>query len=168
MHPNYFTRSTGTVTAPRSTRRGWRWSLSENHLSTAANDARSSAVFSARKSPQRISENTPPAFPSLRPCIWPRLLRLATKGFSDRLLTRAGLLARGSSYYSRLPGPPTLILPLEEGGMGGGGPVATREVRPHSQRRDRKGVAPFSLCPNLCVLCAESKAAAKPKSREFW
>src|SRR3989442_11856767 len=25
-------------------------------------------------------------FSGLRPCIWPRLLRLATKGFSDRLL----------------------------------------------------------------------------------
>jgi len=64
--------------------------------------------------------------------------------------------------------PPTLALPLEGGGMGGGEPVAYREVRPHSQRRDRKGVAPFSLCPNLCVVCAESKAGAKPKSREFW
>src|SRR5438093_12225410 len=33
-------------------------------------------------------------------------------------------------------------------------PLAYREVRPHSQRRDRKAVAPFSLFTILCVLCA--------------
>ena len=46
--------------------------------STAANDPRLSASFSARKNPQRIPVNTPPVFPGLRPCISPHLLRLVT------------------------------------------------------------------------------------------
>ncbi len=62
-------------------------SLSDIDLSTAANDPRTSASFSARKNPQRISANTPPVFPGLRPRIWPHLLRLVTKAMSDRLLT---------------------------------------------------------------------------------
>src|SRR5712692_3938833 len=61
-------------------------SLSDIDLSTAANDPRTSASFSARKNPQRISANTPPVFPGLRPRIWPHLLRLVTKAMSDRLL----------------------------------------------------------------------------------
>ena len=40
------------------------------------------------KNPQRIPANTPPVFPSLRPRIWPHLLRLVTKAMSDRLLAR--------------------------------------------------------------------------------
>jgi len=56
--------------------------------STTANDPRPSASFSARKNPQRISVNTLPVFPSLRPCIWPWLLRLVTKAMSDRFLAR--------------------------------------------------------------------------------
>ena len=55
-------------------------SLSGIALSTAANDARPSASFSARKNPQRIPANTLPVFPSLRPRIWPHLLCLVTKG----------------------------------------------------------------------------------------
>ena len=61
-------------------------SLSDIDRSTAANDPRSSASFSARKNPQRISANTLPVFPGLRPRIWSRLLGLATKAMSDRLL----------------------------------------------------------------------------------
>ncbi|TKS64640.1 MAG: hypothetical protein EWM73_00218 [Nitrospira sp.] len=61
-------------------------SLSHIDLSTAANDLRLSASFSARKNPQRIPANTPPVFPGLRPCIWPHLLRLVTKVMPDRLL----------------------------------------------------------------------------------
>src|SRR5207245_9174277 len=61
-------------------------SLSDIDLSTAANDPRPSASFSARKNPQRIPANTPPVFPGLRPRIWPHLLRLVTKAMSDRLL----------------------------------------------------------------------------------
>jgi exopolyphosphatase/guanosine-5'-triphosphate,3'-diphosphate pyrophosphatase len=55
-------------------------SLSDVDLSTAANDPRPSASFSARKNPQRIPANTPPVFPGLRPRIWPQLLRLVTNG----------------------------------------------------------------------------------------
>jgi hypothetical protein len=55
-------------------------SLSDIDLSTAANDLRSSASFSARKNPQWIPANTPPVFPGLRPRIWPHLLRLVTNG----------------------------------------------------------------------------------------
>ncbi len=62
-------------------------SLSDIDRSTAANDLQPSASFSALKNPQRIPVNTPPVFPSLRPCIWLYLLRLATKAMSDRLLT---------------------------------------------------------------------------------
>ena len=55
-------------------------SLSDTDLSTAANDPRPSASFSARKNPQRIPANTPPVFPGLRPRIWPHLPRLVTNG----------------------------------------------------------------------------------------
>jgi hypothetical protein len=55
-------------------------SLSDIDRSTAANDPRPSASFSARKNPQRIPANTPPVFPGLRPRIWPHLLRLVTNG----------------------------------------------------------------------------------------
>ena len=55
-------------------------SLSDIDLSTAANDPRPSASFSARKNPQCIPANTPPVFPGLRPRIWPHLLRLVTNG----------------------------------------------------------------------------------------
>ena len=61
-------------------------SLSDIDRSTAANDPRPSASFSARKNPQCIPANTPPVFPGLRPRIWPHLLRLVTKAMSDRLL----------------------------------------------------------------------------------
>lgn len=40
-----------------------------HHHSTAANDSRPSASFSARKSPQPIPANTLPGFSNLRPCI---------------------------------------------------------------------------------------------------
>ena len=65
-------------------------SLSDIDRSTAANDARPSASFSARKNPQRIPANTPPVFPGLRPRIWPHLLRLVTNAMSDRLLGQRG------------------------------------------------------------------------------
>ncbi len=55
-------------------------SLSDSDLSTAANDPRPSASFSARNNPQRIPANTPPVFPGLRPRSWPHLLRLVTNG----------------------------------------------------------------------------------------
>src|ERR1700675_4262862 len=74
-------------------------SLSDIDRSTAANDPRPSASFSARKNPQCIPANTPPVFPDLRPRIWPHLLRLATKAMSDRLLLW-GFLA-GESYWQR-------------------------------------------------------------------
>src|SRR5688500_10608325 len=83
-------------------------SLSESCYSTAANDLQTSASFSARNSPgrltisaartnmvrlirrtvrpQRIPANTPPVFSSLRPRICQHLLCLATKDDSDRLL----------------------------------------------------------------------------------
>jgi len=61
-------------------------SLSDTHCSTAANDPRPSASFSARKNPRCIPANTPPVFPGLAPLIWPHLLRLVTKAMSDRLL----------------------------------------------------------------------------------
>ena len=64
-------------------------SLSDIGRSTAANDPRPSASFSAQKNPQRIPANTPPVFPGLRPCIWPHLLRLVTKAMPDRLLVSA-------------------------------------------------------------------------------
>src|SRR6266850_4604366 len=72
-------RLTRPISSPRS--------LSDINFSTAANDPRPSASFSARKNPQRIPANTPPVFPGLRPRIWPHLLRLVTKAMSDRLLT---------------------------------------------------------------------------------
>ena len=53
--------------------------------STAANDPRPSASFSARKNPQRTPVNTPPVFPGLRPCISPQLLRLVTDSHVDWL-----------------------------------------------------------------------------------
>jgi plastocyanin len=53
-------------------------SLPDIDLSTVANDPRPSASFSAPKNPQCIPARTPPVFPSLRPCIWPHLLRLVT------------------------------------------------------------------------------------------
>ena len=56
------------------------WSLSDIDRSAAANDPRPSALYSARKNPRCIPANTPPVFSDLRPCIWPRLLRLATDG----------------------------------------------------------------------------------------
>ena len=61
-------------------------SLSDIDRSTAANDLRPSASFSAQKNPQCIPVNTPPVFPGLRPRIRPHLLRLVTKAMSDRLL----------------------------------------------------------------------------------
>ncbi len=62
-------------------------SLSDIDRSTAANDPRLSASFSARKNPHRIpAANTPPVFPGLAPLIWPHLLRLVTNAMSDRLL----------------------------------------------------------------------------------
>ena len=61
-------------------------SLSDIDRSTMANDPQPSASFSARKNPQCIPANTLPVFSGLRPCIWPRLLRLVTKAMSDRLL----------------------------------------------------------------------------------
>ena len=60
--------------------------LTDIDRSTAANDPRPSASFSAMKNPQRIPVNTPPVFLGLPPCIWPHLLRLVTKAMSDRLL----------------------------------------------------------------------------------
>jgi len=56
------------------------WSRSDIDRSAAANDPRPSALYSARKNPRCIPANTPPVFSDLRPCIWPRLLRLATDG----------------------------------------------------------------------------------------
>ncbi len=53
-------------------------SLSDVGLSTAANELRPSASFSAQKNLQCIPANTPPVFPSLRPRTRPHLLRLAT------------------------------------------------------------------------------------------
>jgi len=73
-------------------------SLSDIDLSTAANDPRPSASFSARKNPQRIPANTPPVFPSLRPCIWPHLLRLVTKVMPDRLLP----VSMGTPFLRRI------------------------------------------------------------------
>ena len=53
-------------------------SLSDIAHSTAANNARASALFSTPKNPQRIPANTPPVFRGLRSRICPRLLRLVT------------------------------------------------------------------------------------------
>jgi hypothetical protein len=73
--------------------------------STAANDPRSSASFSALKNPQRIPVNTPPVFLGLRPCIWSHLIRLVTKAMSDRLLAKIreqpGSLGFSSSFVGR-------------------------------------------------------------------
>jgi len=55
-------------------------SLSDIGHTTETNDPPPSSSFCARKKPQRISANTRPVFPDLRPCIWPHLLRLDTKG----------------------------------------------------------------------------------------
>jgi hypothetical protein len=54
-------------------------SLTDMGHSTAANDSRPSALFSARKNPQRIPANTLPVFPGLWPRIWPPVLRLVAK-----------------------------------------------------------------------------------------
>ena len=81
-------RLTRPISSPRS--------LSDINLSTAANDPRPSASFSARKNPQRIPANTPPVFPGLRPRIWPHLLRLVTKAMSDRLLDFSSSPREGS------------------------------------------------------------------------
>ena len=52
-----------------------------------------------------IPANTPPVFSSLRPRIWQRLLRLATKDYSDRLLPHAscGLGLLGSDHTIQPP-----------------------------------------------------------------
>src|SRR5467141_3625828 len=76
-------------------------SLSDIDRSTAANDPRPSASFSARKNPQRIPANTPPVFPGLRPRIWPHLLRLVTKAMSDRLLARKARQTESDSASPR-------------------------------------------------------------------
>jgi exopolyphosphatase/pppGpp-phosphohydrolase len=55
-------------------------SLSDADLSTAANDPRPFASFSAQKKSQRIPANTLPVFLGLRPRIWPHFFRLATNG----------------------------------------------------------------------------------------
>jgi hypothetical protein len=55
-------------------------SLADIVTSTAANDPQPSASFSAQKNPQCFPANIPPAFPGLRPCILPQLLRLVTNG----------------------------------------------------------------------------------------
>ena len=69
-------------------------SLSDIDLSTAANDARASALFSATTNPQRIPANTPPVSRGLRSCICRRPLRLATNGNAGQapLRTRHGQL----------------------------------------------------------------------------
>ena len=63
-------------------------SLSKSCHSSAAHDPQASASCSAQKNPQRIPANTLPVFSSLRPRICRRLLRLATKDYSDRLLRK--------------------------------------------------------------------------------
>ena len=60
--------------------------LSDIDRSTAANDLRPSASFSAPKNPHCIPVNTLPVFHGLRPCSSPYLLCLATKAMSDRFL----------------------------------------------------------------------------------
>ena len=52
--------------------------LSDIALSTAVNDPRPSASYSARKNPQCIPANALPVFPGLRPHIWTHLVRLVT------------------------------------------------------------------------------------------
>ena len=64
-------------------------SLSDIDLSTAANDARASALFSAPTNPQRIPANTPPVFRGLRSCICRRPLRLVTNGNAGQAPLRA-------------------------------------------------------------------------------
>ena len=76
-------------------------SLSDIDRSTAANDPRSSASFSAQKNPQRIPASTLPVFPGLRPRIWSCLLRLATKAMSDRLLIWTSLSSSSSCHCGR-------------------------------------------------------------------
>ena len=46
-------------------------------------------------------------------------------------------------------------------------PVATREVRPHLQRRDRKGFAPFSLCPSLSRVCRMNVGRRQTEVKRF-
>ncbi len=46
-------------------------------------------------------------------------------------------------------------------------PVAFREVRPHSQRRDRKGIAPFSLDPSLFRNCLLNVDAGRAEVKSF-
>jgi hypothetical protein len=70
-------------------------SLSDMDHSTAANDPRPSASFSARNNPQCIPVNTPPVVPGLRPRIWPHLLRHVTKVMSNRLLGHPAQSAAG-------------------------------------------------------------------------
>jgi hypothetical protein len=77
-------------------------SLPDIDRSTEANDPRPSASFSARENPQCIPANTPPVFPSLRPRIWPHLLRLVTKAMSDRLLGRLDEAIRRQHAVQRL------------------------------------------------------------------
>jgi hypothetical protein len=64
----------------RRNRRSGARSPSDIDPSTAAKDAGPYGSFSARKNPQRIAANTPPAFSRLRPRIWSCLLRLVTNG----------------------------------------------------------------------------------------
>ena len=56
------------------------WSLSDIDLSTAANDARATALFSSPTNHHRIPANTPPVSRGLRSCICRRLLLLMTNG----------------------------------------------------------------------------------------
>lgn len=46
-------------------------------------------------------------------------------------------------------------------------PVAFREVRPHSQRRDRKGIAPFSLDPSLFRNCLLNVDTGRAEVKSF-
>jgi hypothetical protein len=91
-------------------------SLSDIDRSTMANDPQPSASFSARKNPQCISANTLPVFSGLRPCIWPRFLRLVTKAMSDRLLAVEKNDGGSLSHY-----------PFKRGLAGCGKPVVGRE-----------------------------------------
>ena len=92
-------------------------SLSDIGRSTAVNDLQPSASFSARKNPQCIPANTLPVFSGLRPCIWPRLLRLVTKAMSDRLLAVEKNDGGSLSHY-----------PFKRGLAGCGKTVVAREA----------------------------------------
>jgi len=102
-------------------------SLSDIDLTTAANDPRPSASFSARKNPQRIPANTPPVFPGLRPRICPHLLRLVTMAMSDRLL--ASLDGR----------------PVPPANYAQGSATPPKEVRIH---KNKKGTGRLQACPH--------------------